>query len=282
MTLAARTKLAYKFAGHVELLLHAFWAEKQQEGTPVPAIVFFFGGAWKGGRPEQFFPQCAYLASRGMAAFSAEYRVQDKHGVSPLECAADAKSAIRWIRSHALDLNIDANRIVAAGGSSGGHLAACTGIISGFDEPDEDLSITSVPNALILFNPGLDLTGKKAKGHAAENLSEEQKKAISPMFHIQAGSPPAIIFHGTEDEVVPFTTVERFARLTQEAGNFCELVPFVGKEHGFFNYGRHGNGPYAETLDAADRFLSSLGYLDGPPTIMKWTQGAKETTPADG
>lgn len=56
-------------------------------------------------------------------------------------------------------LGIDPDRIVAAGGSAGGHIAACTALIPGLDADDEDAKISSQPNALVLFNPVLRFTG---------------------------------------------------------------------------------------------------------------------------
>ena len=53
----------------------------------------------------------------------------------------------------------------------------------------------------------------------------------------------------------------------REAGNWCELVAFEGKAHGFFNYGRDGNTSFEETVRAMDRFLASLGYLEGEPAL---------------
>ena len=61
-----------------------------------PAIVFFFGGGWTGGSPGQFEQQCKYLASRGMVAITADYRVASRHNVKAMCCVADAKSAIRF------------------------------------------------------------------------------------------------------------------------------------------------------------------------------------------
>jgi len=257
-----RTELVYKTVDGTKLLLHVFRVKDRQEATSSAAIVFFFGGGWRQGTPEQFYPQCEYFAARDMVAMSADYRVHSRQGVSPVECVADGKSAIRWIRLHSEEIGIDPNRIVAGGGSAGGHVAACAGIVNGLDEPDEDLNISSRPNALVLFNPVVDLSGIAWRGRTAESPSEEQRKEISPVLHVERGLPPTIVFHGTADQVIPFGTVERFSQLMKEAGNVCELVPFEGKGHGFFNYGRHGNQPYEETLRAADQFLSSLGYLD--------------------
>src|SRR5262249_13533381 len=122
-----------------------------------PAIVFFFGGGWTNGSPMQFEEHCKYLASRGIVAITADYRVASRHQVKAVSCVADAKSAIRFVRKEADRLGVDPNKIVASGGSAGGHIAACSGVISGFNESSEDASVSSVPNALALFNPAVVL-----------------------------------------------------------------------------------------------------------------------------
>lgn len=143
--------LAYKTVGPDTLKLHVFRPDGHTPDARAPAIVFFFGGGWNGGTPSQFYPHCVYLASRGMVAFSAEYRVKSRHGTTPFECVKDGKSAIRWVRAHAAALGIDPGRVAAGGGSAGGHVAAAAGVVKGLDEPGEDMSISSRPAALVLL-----------------------------------------------------------------------------------------------------------------------------------
>ena len=102
-----------------------------------PAIVFFFGGGWSGGDKKQFYQQAKAMAEHGMLAFSADYRVKTRNKTTPFECVKDGKSAIRWVREHAAELGVDPDRIVASGGSAGGHVAACTGVIEGAEEAGE-------------------------------------------------------------------------------------------------------------------------------------------------
>lgn len=147
----------YKTVGDVSLPLHIFTPEGHRSGQSRPAIVFFFGGAWRNGSPAQFEKHCAYLASRGMVAITAEYRVSGRHQTKAIACFQDAKSAMRYLGSNAKRLGIDPNRIAAGGGSAGGHLAGALGTIRGLDDPTDDLSISPVPNALCLFNPALVL-----------------------------------------------------------------------------------------------------------------------------
>ena len=100
--------------------------------SPVPGIVFFFGGGWISGTPEQFFPHCRYLSERGMVAASAEYRIRDSHGTDPAACVRDGKSALTWLFAHAEEFGIDADQLLAGGGSAGGQVAAASTFLSGF------------------------------------------------------------------------------------------------------------------------------------------------------
>ena len=258
----------YKTIGEVELKIYSFHPKDHKPSDQRPAIVFFFGGGWKAGDPKQFANQCAYLADRGMVAMTADYRVASRHQTKAVDCVEDAKSAIRWVRANAARLGIDPNRIAAGGGSAGGHLAACTGIVPGFERSTESTQINSVPNALVLFNPALVLDNVKGEEAIPDSKIEELRerigddpKKISPYHHVRSNAPPTIIFHGRADITVPYRTAEIFAEAMQKAGNRCELVGYDDKVHGFFNYGRDDNSGYLETVAATDRFLTSLGYL---------------------
>ena len=173
----------YKTVGETKLNLYIF---APSAASNAPAVVFFFGGGWTSGSPEQFEEQCRYLASRGMVAITADYRVASRQQAKPTQCLADARSAIRWVRAHAPQLGIDPQRIAAGGGSAGGHLAACTPLISEFDEPGEDAKVSAEPDALLLFNPALvlaPLPGLKLEGFGtrvpAERLGTEPSRIRS-------------------------------------------------------------------------------------------------------
>ncbi len=266
--------VVYKQAGDVELKLWLFRPEGHKPAEQRPASVFFFCGGWRSGTPSQFVPQCRYLASRGMVAATADYRVSSRHGVTADKCVQDAKSAIRYLRSHAAELGIDPERIAAGGGSAGGHLAACTGVVTGFEESAEDENVSSRPNLMVLFNPALVLApvGKetpKLEARLSElgaRLGVDDPAVLSPYHTVGAGQPAAIVFHGKADSTVDYRTAELFAEAMKKAGNACELVGYEGEGHGFFNYGRGGNSGYRDTLRRMDLFLAAHGYLEGEPT----------------
>lgn len=247
--ISGATSFVYKTAGASQLRLYVFTTKK---AAPHAAIVFFFGGGWTQGDVAQFAPQATHLAQRGMVAILADYRVRSRHGTSPFDAMADARSALRWVRSHAVQLGVDPNRVVAAGGSSGGHLAVSAAVFDMFDEPGEDTTISAKPNALVLFNPAVD-TSRNA-------LFGDRGRDGSPLHHVRAGLPPTLILHGKADTTVPYADVERYCAEASALGNQCRLVGYDGATHGFFNPGR-GEKWFRETLLEADRFLTTLGYL---------------------
>ncbi len=244
----------YRKIDSTELKLWIF-GESDSE-APKPAIVFFFGGGWNGGSPDQFENQARHFAKRGMIAITADYRVKSRHGVQVMECVTDAKAAIAWVRENAQRLGIDPTKIVASGGSAGGHLAASTGTISGIGSDER-------PNAMILFNPACTLApiaDWKPQG-AKDGLSVErlgvEAQVISPAHHIGPHTPPTLILHGKADTTVPYASVVAFETAMKKAERPCKLVGYDAAGHGFFNRGED----YSKTLAEADSFLVDLGWI---------------------
>lgn len=246
----------YKKTAKGDLNLHVF--EPSGKSTAArPAIVFFFGGGWKQGTPLQFYPECAWLASKGMVAISADYRTSFTHGTSPFESVADGKSAIRWVRQHARELGIDPARIAAAGGSAGGQVAAAAGTLSGLDEASEDKSVSSRPDALALWYPVID-NGPQGYGDAKMKARYQE---ISPLHNVTAKTPPTILFLGTKDPLVPVSTARDFESRMKNAGVRCEVRLIEGAGHPAYSY-RKGPSPIRDgVLNDADVFFRSMGIL---------------------
>jgi acetyl esterase len=244
--------IPFKKVGDVELKLHVFNPKGHKASDSRPAIVFFFGGGWNGGSPSQFYPQSAHLASLGMVAISAEYRVKSRNGTTPLECVQDGNSAIRWVRTHAKELGINPKMIAAGGGSAGGHVAAATGTTKGIFEKGEDLLVSAQPDALVLFNPVFD---NSKEGYGYDRVKSYWKR-ISPLHNIDKNCPPTIVFLGTNDSLIPTSTAEKYRRAMEKADVRCDLHLSQGELHGFFNKSK-----YNETVTAMSAFLRELGYL---------------------
>ncbi|WP_246560521.1 alpha/beta hydrolase [Zobellia russellii] len=256
-------ELIYKIVDGDTLKMHFRYPEKVQPNKTYPAIVFFFGGGWNGGTITQFEDQANYFASRGMIGVLVDYRVKSRHGTTPFEAVSDAKTAIRFVRGYADKFQIDPDKIVASGGSAGGHLAAAAATVNGLDETIDNLSISAKPNALVLYNPVID---NGPEGFEYKRMGGRHME-ISPMHNIKKGTAPTIVFLGTKDALIPVSTIEKYKTKMEEVGSRCDIFLYKDQTHGFFNRPRSNGEFYVKTTREADIFLESLGYLKGEPKI---------------
>jgi len=248
----------YKTVGDRELKIYIHYPPGWKASDSRPGIIFFFGGGWTGGKIEQFLPQAEYLTGRGMVAARADYRVKSRDGVTPDKCVEDARSAMRWMRKNAGKHGIDPKKIIASGGSAGGHLAACMMIPKSVEAEGDDLSISTIPQAMVLFNPVLSFENEQLLKRL--NGDEQLARKISPTRYLDKNSPPALILFGTKDRLKIFG--DEYWTKAEGLGVRAEKFLAEGQGHGFFN-----RSPWTEkTLIAVDKFLTSLGYLKGEPT----------------
>ena len=226
-----------------------------KKDDPRPALAFFHGGGWECGKPEWGHMQCEHFSSKGMVAFSFEYRLSTQHDATPIESLKDTKSAVRWIREHAGEFHIDTDKIVGSGYSAGGHLVMCTAMVEGYDESMDNLTIDPAVNAMLLWvTPAVVYPGwftDLLKGRA--ELSE-----LNPVELIKPGLPPAIFFQGTSDNLVSYKSVVNYVEKCRAAGNRCELEVYEGQTH--LNWGENAE----DVLKRMDKFLASLNYLKTP------------------
>lgn len=263
-----------KRVGDQEVKLEFFRPEGVSKGERRPAIIWIHGGAWVGGTTEATTPHARYFAERGMFAANLVYRLASPGKVTVADCLADCRSAMTCLREQAAEFGIDPDRIAVAGDSAGGHLAASLGTLP-------DGAVSSRPNAMLLYNPIVDMTEGDWIRYAVGGESLANKKSplpaapedialarsLSPVFHIRSGQVPSIILHGRADRVVPVSQAERFAAASRAVGSRCELVIYeenIG--HAFVLAGYRWPEPVVvEAIRAGDRFLVSLGWLkDGP------------------
>lgn len=248
----------YKTVDGVDREIEVFFPKgKQASKKPVPGIILFHGGGWGGGSREAFSYQCNYFASRGIVAATVTYRLASKKDKAELKknesrkrlCIPDAKSAIRWYKQHAAELGIDPKRIIAGGGSAGGHISLLATTNPGLNDPNDPKGYDTSVAAYVLFNPAL----------TAGDASDSE---VDFLQHVKANFPPAIAFFGSNDTWLKGWNAAQ-EKLKSLGNNSVETQIANGQKHAFFN-----SQPWADaTLIAADKFLNKLGLIKGEPTL---------------
>jgi dienelactone hydrolase len=87
------------------------------------------------------------------------------------------------------------------------------------------------------------------------------------MHNIDKDSPPTVVFLGTKDKLIPTATAAEYKKRMEAQGRRCDVHLYEGQPHGFFNYKKKEY--FDKTVIEADKFLASLGYLQGGPTLGK-------------
>lgn len=213
------------------------------------------------GSTRQFEPHAKYFSQRGMVCFLINYRVKTRNQSTPFESLKDAKSAIRFIKEQADKFYIDTSMIVAAGGSAGGHLAAAAALIDDYNESTDNMSISCIPDVLVLYNPVID---NGPGGYGYDRIGDDYKR-FSPLHNVKYGAPPTILFLGTNDTLIPIETAKYYQKIMEKVKSHCELHLYEEQGHGFFNYKNFAY--YKKTVLETDEFLQSLGYLDEEPML---------------
>jgi acetyl esterase/lipase len=241
-----------------------YWPDGKKPQEPLPTIVLYHGGGWTTGTPVFYLAVARHFVDRGMIALLPEYRVNDSSGSKIPDSTKDARAAMRWVKTHAAELGIDLQRLTAGGGSAGGQLAASLAAAK-VDHPDQP-AIDPRPEALVLFNPALNFgypgfTDAGLKNNpSVEGLALADLADSDPMKNLGPGYPPCIVFHGTADATVPFGAVEAFVAAVNAAGGSCELVPFEGAPHSFYQ-GQRNAANFEMAMKRADAFLVGLGLM---------------------
>jgi acetyl esterase/lipase len=218
---------------------------------PHPCIVWVHGGGWSIGSKED--TPATYFVANDFAVASVNYRLTDR-AIFPAQIE-DCKAAVRYLRAHAKEYNIDANHIGAFGMSAGGHLVAMLGTTSSTGAlegklgnleqsskvqavcdwcgPTDLLTITDQagPNNTLSLDTE---TGPLAKflGGLPKNRTQLAKEA-SPVSYVSRDIPPFLLMHGTADDVVPIEQSQELYKLLKAAGVDCQFIPVKGGAHNF-------------------------------------------------
>jgi acetyl esterase len=267
-TAVIREQKIYKTINGHQLKADVFYTVETQQKLLNPAIAFFHGGGWAYGSPDEFHNACKRYAKKGFITFSFQYRLSvNEDGsvphpeITPVESVKDARSAMRWLRENATSFHIDPDKIIAAGQSAGGQLALSTALIDDINESTDNLDISPVPNALLLYSSNVNTVQPWVDRLLGDRRDEIW--SVSPFHNLKAGLPPAIEFHGEEDCMEPVWIVRYFKEKTDLLGNHHELITIEGCGH----YLGEGDETYAtyfneEILEQTDVFLERFGFIN--------------------
>lgn len=222
-----------------------------------PAVLYFPGGGFTSADHEKFLEMRYALACAGYVVAACEYRAVPNKFPALLE---DAKAAVRWMRAHASEFGVDANRIGLLGDSAGGYVVQMAGATNGeknwdvgdFKEVSSDVQAVvsiygisdlttigegignenvhasaAVTEALLLNGPAFkDFAG------ASVNADPEKAKAASPIGHVDGTEPPFLLMHGSGDKVVSPLQSKKMFEALQNKKVEAEYVLVRGAEHG--------------------------------------------------
>lgn len=247
--------VVYKKVADRELELRLFLPEGWAATDKRPCLHLIHGGGWGGMDPSRMYPFAADFAKRhGMVGISVQYRLYQPGTATVFDCVKDARSSVRYLRSHAAELGIDPGKILVSGGSAGGHLAAAAALFDGVNEETDDLKVSCRPDAMVLLFPVIDTS---AAGYGQAKIGDRWQE-LSPVHHVRAGLPPTLTFHGTGDTVTPFSGAKAFHEAMLAAGNKSVLDVNEGGKHGYLMF---EEALYEDTLAKTAAFLTRLGFL---------------------
>jgi acetyl esterase/lipase len=245
--------------GATPLLLDLYLPAEAPASAGFPAVVHFHGGGWRTGERSSLGPTVdglglspiEQLVNAGFVVASADYRLSTA-ATFPAQLL-DAKAAVRWLRAHAAEYNVDPERIYAWGDSAGGHLASLVGLTAGAEEfqpgaagngPDDAVA------AVAAWYPPTDLNrmGGQARPDAVARADDpgsrealligaqpadapDKAAAASPITYAHAAAPPFFLVHGTADRFVPAAQSVTFAAALEGAGAAVELLLIEDADH---------------------------------------------------
>jgi len=248
-------------------LLHAEVARPAK--TPahlMPAAIIIHGGGWSSGSQKDS-KMYTFMAAHGYFAASIEYRLTGE-AKWPAQIE-DCKLAVRWLRANAAKYHVDPNRFVAIGGSAGGHLAVCVGVMdkeSEFEGHGGYPGVRSRVQAVIDFNGPTHFTDNSPDLFGTDpSLKPDAYQKASPLNYIRPGLPPFLVVHGDKDPVVPIEHSQSLVAALQKAGVPVKFIVVKG--------GGHDLNPSPEAKEA--RWNESLAWLNEtwkkspPPNLAK-------------
>lgn len=232
-------------------MVDVYLPKKRNSDKPLPVIALIHGGGWVNGDRIGYAAQAIQLARTGdYAAVGVGYRLS-KEASWPAQ-VYDCKAAIRWIRAHAKEHNLDADKIAVWGSSAGGHLSSLLGTSGDVKEIEGDLGpntsfssrVQCVVNlcgpedftqALMFDKDGQPIWKDDAvSGLLGGSAQEKHAEAVaaSPVTYVSKDDPPFITFQGSKDQRVSFRHAETIHAALKKAGITSLLIPITDGGHG--------------------------------------------------
>ena len=235
-------------------------------GGKAPVIVWMHGGGWRFGDRHLAPDLSRFIAERGFAIVSFDYRLSDEAMFpAPIE---DTKTVVRWVRSVAETYHLDSDHIGLWGSSAGAHLAACAAlsdqsrfvgeehagfsssvqaVLGGYGPTDfsridadripvdserVDVESVSVPNLLPASHP--DSFESRFLGTSV-GTSPAKVSLANPVKYVHSGAPPFLLLHGLHDPLMPWQQSQFLFEALRDAETDATLLVMEHLGHGFFN-----------------------------------------------
>ncbi len=243
--------------------------KKRNNDKPLPVVALIHGGGWVNGDRIGYAAAGIQFARTGdYAAVGVGYRLTNEaHWPAQV---FDCKAAIRWIRAHAKEFNLDPNKIAVMGSSAGGHLSSLLGTSGDVKELEGDLgpntAFGSRVNCVVNqcgpedFTQALMFDQEKKPilkdsaviGLLGGNYEDKHAEAVSasPVTYVSKDDPPFITFHGTNDQRVAFLHAEAIHVALQKVSVTSLLVPIT--------HGGHSSVSHPEVMTRAKLFISKI------------------------
>ena len=258
--------IVYCKLGDRKLVTDVF-APKIKGDHKLTAIIMIHGGGWRSGNRAQHYPLAQHLAVLGYVCFTPEYRLSTE-ALFPAGIY-DIKAMIRWVRKNAERFNIDTSKIVAAGFSAGGEMAAfmgTTGNMPEFEGKDCNPDFGSQVNAVIDIDGTLSFVHPDSReGDDSKRISagtywfgyskaENPKlwEAASPLTHVSAQSPSTLFINSS----VPWMHAgqDEYCRIVVSGKKYCEIDAYENAPHSFCLF-----DPWFDlTVSSMDKFLKNI------------------------
>jgi acetyl esterase/lipase len=211
----------------------------QAKSTTAAVLVIPGGGYTHVAIGHEGFQYARWLNAQGMTAFVVDYRVAPYK--YPIEIQ-DGMRAMRYVRAHAWEYGVEANRIGVWGSSAGGHLASTLGVhgddAAPLPEKTDTIDQADVrPNFMILSYPVIDMQGPIAHGGSMKNLLGEtpdpqMQQRFSNQLNVNSDTPPTFLFATTGDATVPVENSLDFYRALERAHVPVEIHIYDFANHG--------------------------------------------------